>query len=80
MFRMRMRKPLPQEKLTTTVDLDSVTLKSKVVEVTIVEAFDLKTAGQPSKKPFFSFQFYTFETKSKTGEGANPKFNASRAF
>ena len=55
MFRMRMRKPLPQEKLTTAVDLDAVTLKSKVVEVTIVEAFDLKTAGQPSKKPFFSF-------------------------
>lgn len=56
MFRMRMRKPLPQEKLAPTMmDLDTATLKSKVVEVTIVEAFDLITDGQPSKKPFVSF-------------------------
>lgn len=38
------------------------------------------TGSGLSKKPFYSFDFYTFETKSTIGIGPNPQFNESKQF
>jgi hypothetical protein len=38
------------------------------------------TGGGHSIKPFYSFDFYTFETKSAIGSGPNPQFKESKQF
>jgi hypothetical protein len=82
---MRLRKPLEQA-LRSRALRESIGSRAalegkgdqKIIEIKIEQGFGLSITGTgPSQKPFFSYDFYTFETKSVTAQGTNPVFDSS---
>lgn len=51
------------------------------MELKIESGINLKIVGTgPAVKPFFSYDFYTFEARSRISQGTNPLFNSSKQY
>lgn len=61
--------------------MQDVEVADKLIEINLEYATELKITGTGKAiKPFYNYDFYTFESKSVTGVGHNPVFNSSKQF
>ena len=59
-------------------------IPKKVIEISVVEGLNLAVSGTVCDVnrmlPFYSYDFYTFEIRSHTGNGPNPQFDNTKRF
>jgi hypothetical protein len=61
-----------------------VKFTKKIFEITVIRANGLRRTGEDfnprSMRPFFSFDFYTFEYRSPTSVGSDPAYEVTKRY